>query len=107
MSSITLRLKEGGEGVVNELDADFTAFFRAEYPALVRSLYLVLHDREQARDIAQDAFVQLFARWRRISYYERPEAWVRQVAIRMAVRASRRERRRSAPGARARLRDVP
>jgi RNA polymerase sigma-70 factor (sigma-E family) len=75
-------------------DAEFAAFFQAEYPALIRSMYLIVRDREQARDIAQDAFVQLFSRWRRISRYERPDAWVRRVAIRMAVRASRRERLR-------------
>lgn len=75
-------------------DAEFAGFFQAEYPALIRSIYLIVRDREQARDIAQDAFVQLFSRWRRISRYERPDAWVRRVAIRMAVRASRRERLR-------------
>jgi|SRR3990172_5115206 len=75
-------------------DAEFAGFFQAEYPALVRSIYLIVRDPEQARDIAQDAFVQLFSRWRRISRYERPDAWVRRVAIRMAVRASRRERLR-------------
>jgi RNA polymerase sigma-70 factor (ECF subfamily) len=80
---------------VAERDTEFTAFFRAEYPAVVGTLFLVLHDREQARDVAQDAFIQLFARWSRISHYERPEAWVRRVGIRMAVRAARRERRRS------------
>jgi RNA polymerase sigma-70 factor, ECF subfamily len=36
----------------------------------------------------------LFSRWRRISHHERPDAWVRRVAIRMAVRALRRERLR-------------
>ena len=75
-------------------DAEFAGFFEAEYPALIRSMYLIVRDREQARDIAQDAFVQLFSRWRRISRYERPDAWVRRVAIRMAVRAARRERLR-------------
>ena len=94
MTSITMRAREGVGIVVSEGDAEFTAFFRSEYPALVRTLFLVVHDRELARDIAQDAFVQLFARWRRISRYERPEAWVRRVGIRMAVRASKRERRR-------------
>lgn len=72
----------------------FDSFFRTEYPALVRSMHLIVHDREQARDIAQEAFVQLFVRWRRISHYERPDAWVRRVAIRIAVRAIRRERLR-------------
>jgi RNA polymerase sigma-70 factor (ECF subfamily) len=76
------------------LDADFDGFFQAEYPAVIRSTYLIVRDREQARDIAQDAFVQLFSRWRRISRYERPDAWVRRVALRMAVRAVRRERLR-------------
>jgi len=75
-------------------DSDFVGLFEAEYPALVRSMYLIVHDREQARDIAQDAFVQLFTRWRRISKYDRPDAWVRRVAIRMAVRQIRRDRLR-------------
>jgi DNA-directed RNA polymerase specialized sigma24 family protein len=75
-------------------DAEFVGLFESEYPALVRSMYLIVHDREQARDIAQEAFVQLFTRWRRISKYDRPDAWVRRVAIRMAVRAIRRERLR-------------
>jgi RNA polymerase sigma-70 factor (ECF subfamily) len=72
-------------------DAGFIGLFQVEYPAVVRSIYLIVHDREQARDIAQEAFVQLFTRWRRVSHYDRPDAWVRRVAIRMAVRAIRRE----------------
>jgi len=92
MGSITIRATEGIERAVSERDEGFTTFFRCEYPSLVRTLYLIVHDRELARDLAQDAFVQLFARWRRISHYERPEAWVRRVGIRMAVRAASRER---------------
>jgi RNA polymerase sigma-70 factor (ECF subfamily) len=78
-----------------EPDGEFVRFFRAEYPEVIRSVYLIVHDREQARDIAQDAFAELFSRWRRITRYDRPDAWIRRVAIRMAVRALRRERRRS------------
>lgn len=94
MSSITMPLRAGAGESETGVDADFVGLFQAEYPALVRSMYLIVHDREQARDIAQDAFVQLFTRWRRISKYERPDAWVRRVAIRMAVRQIRRERLR-------------
>lgn len=94
MASITIRALKGTGGAVSERDAGFTAFFLTEYPNLVRTLFLVTRDREHARDIAQEAFVQLYARWVRISHYERPEAWVRRVGIRMAVRASRRERAR-------------
>ena len=94
MGSITIRATKGIAAAVSDRDAGFTTFFRTEYPGVVRTVFLVTHDREQARDLAQDAFVQLFARWRRISNYDRPEAWVRRVAIRMAVRAVARERAR-------------
>jgi RNA polymerase sigma-70 factor (ECF subfamily) len=86
--------EERAEAAEAGRDAAFVGLFEADYTALVRSLYLIVYDRELARDIAQDAFVQLFARWQRVSRYERPEAWVRRVAIRMAVRAVKRERAR-------------
>jgi RNA polymerase sigma factor (sigma-70 family) len=95
MNSITARLDRRGAKAVNDPDDGFTAFFRTEYPALVRTLFLVVRERELARDIAQDAFVHLYPRWRRVSRYDRPDAWVRRVAVRMAVRASRRELSRS------------
>jgi RNA polymerase sigma-70 factor (ECF subfamily) len=53
---------------------------------------LVLHDRDAAEDVAQDAFTQLHLNWARVSGYERPDAWVRRVAIRLAVRVVRRHR---------------
>ena len=86
--------EERAEAAEAGQDAAFVGLFQADYSALVRSLYLIVYDRELARDIAQDAFVQLFARWRQISRYDRPDAWVRRVAIRMAVRAAKRERQR-------------
>jgi RNA polymerase sigma factor (sigma-70 family) len=79
---------------VSDSDIEFTWLFRTEYEAVVRTVYLILHDRERARDITQDAFTELLMRWKKISRYERPEAWVRRVAIRMAIRFLNRERRR-------------
>jgi RNA polymerase sigma-70 factor (sigma-E family) len=78
-----------------DVEADDSAFawlFRDEYPAIVRTAYLMLGDREAAEDVAQEAFVRLYARWRRVSRYERPGAWVRRVAIRLASRARGRPR---------------
>lgn len=72
--------------------SDYAAFFRAEFAAVTRTAYLVLHDRDAAEDVAQDAFTQLHVNWTKIAAYERPDAWVRRVAIRMAVRAVRRHR---------------
>ena len=46
----------------------------------------------RAEEVTQDAFVRLYERWRGVAAIEYPEAWVRQVAIRAAVRRARRER---------------
>lgn len=77
-----------------EVDPDYTWFFREEFPAVVRTVALVLHDVSRAEEIAQEAFIELLARWKRISRYDRPDAWVRRVAVRLAVRTLRRDRLR-------------
>ena len=76
-------------------ESDFTAFFRAEYARTARTVCLVLHDQARAEEITQDAFVQLLRCWEKVSGYEQPAAWVRRVAIRMAVRSAKRETMRS------------
>jgi RNA polymerase sigma factor (sigma-70 family) len=72
-------------------DEAFTWFFRAEFPRVVRTVTLVLQDRDKARDVAQEAFVQLLTHWDKVSRYDRPDAWVRRVAIRLAVRGRQRD----------------
>jgi RNA polymerase sigma-70 factor, ECF subfamily len=69
---------------------DVHGLFVAEYPALVRTLALIVRDRAAAEDLAQDAFVQLLRHWGKVSRYDSPGAWVRRVAIRMAVREEHR-----------------
>ena len=76
------------------LDDDYAWFYRTEYPTVSRTVFFVVHDRAKAEDITQEAFVRLLERWRRVSRYERPDAWVRRVAIRLAVRTTQRERLR-------------
>lgn len=67
-------------------------FFRSEYPQVVRTAYLVLQEKEGARDVAQEAFIQLLRHWEKVSRYDKPEAWVRRVAIRLAVKSARKQR---------------
>ena len=81
--------------VIDE-DTGYSRFFRDQYPRVVRTIHLIVHDQARAEDIAQDAFLGLLKDWPRISGYERPEAWVRRIAIRMAVRGLRRDRSFSA-----------
>jgi RNA polymerase sigma-70 factor (ECF subfamily) len=71
---------------------EYTAFFRLEFGPVLRTIELMLRDHGRAEEIAQDAFVQALVRWPKISRYERPDAWVRRVAIRLTLRAIRRER---------------
>lgn len=72
----------------------FTWFFTAEYPQVVRLLVAVVHDTAAAEDLAQDAFVRLHRSWEKVSRYDRPEAWVRRVALNLAFSWRRREGRR-------------
>jgi RNA polymerase sigma-70 factor (ECF subfamily) len=72
-------------------DAGYTTFFRDQFPRVVRTVYLMLRDQARAEDVAQDAFVRLYRDWDRIAGYERPDAWVRRVAIRLAMRGRRRD----------------
>ena len=68
---------------------DFDEVFAVEFARVARTVYLICRDKNLAEDIAQDAFVELYRRWQRISRYDRPGAWVRRVAIRMTVRSLR------------------
>jgi RNA polymerase sigma-70 factor (ECF subfamily) len=80
---------------VSQEELEYAWFFRTEFPSVLRTVYLILRDRGRAEDIAQDAFTQLYTHWRKVSRYERPDAWVRRIAIRMAVRQQRRDRLRT------------
>jgi RNA polymerase sigma factor (sigma-70 family) len=70
----------------------FAAFYRVEFPRLVRTLTLITRNEELAKEAAQDAFIKTYAKWARVSRYDRPDRWVRKVAVRLAIRSSKRER---------------
>jgi len=73
---------------------DFDTFFTTHYGPMVRTLTLIGGDREAAADSVQDAFVRAHARWRRVSRYDAPAAWVRKVAINRLRDMKRSETRR-------------
>ena len=75
---------------------DFEDLFAEEYPRVVRTVFFVVQDEGRAEEVTQDAFVQLLRHWSKVRDYDRPGAWVRRVAIRLAVRTARRERRQAA-----------
>ena len=71
--------------------AAFEMFFSREYQPVVRAMFVMTGDRAGAEDLAQEAFARCFHRWARVSAYERPDAWVRRVAINLAIGARRRK----------------
>lgn len=74
---------------------EYDLLFSVEFPNVMRTVYLILHDADRAEDVTQDAFVQLLRHWKKVSQYDRPGAWVRRVAIRLAMGVLHRERLRS------------
>ena len=55
----------------------------------MRSAALVVGDQEVARELARTTFVKALLHWRRVRTYEYPQAWVRKVVFRMALRSKR------------------
>lgn len=74
---------------------DFAALVEREYVALVRVAVIIVGDEGIAEEVVQEAFARAFARWRRISHYERPGAWVRLVTVRLSLRAAAQRKRDS------------
>ena len=75
----------------DDADAAFDALFRHEFGPITRTAYLIVGDWEVAREIAQDAFVQVLRHWKKVQLLESPGGWTRRVAIRDAVRTRRRD----------------
>jgi RNA polymerase sigma-70 factor (ECF subfamily) len=73
--------------------ADFEAFYAANYRRVVVHLLGVTGNLHDAEDVAQEAFARAASRWRHVSDFQMPEAWVRRVAFNLSISASRRSRR--------------
>jgi RNA polymerase sigma-70 factor (ECF subfamily) len=71
---------------------DFDEFYAAHYADLVVQVYAYFGDRQEAQDVVQEAFCRALARWRRLSTYDDPVAWVRRVAWNLATSRWRRAR---------------
>jgi RNA polymerase sigma factor (sigma-70 family) len=75
----------------------FEEFFEAERRRLVRALFLLTGNAEEAEEIQQDAFLALWERWDRVAAMDDPTGYLYRTALnrhrslrRRAVRAARR-----------------
>ncbi|WP_128377625.1 SigE family RNA polymerase sigma factor [Streptomyces cavernae] len=72
---------------------EFDAFYTAAFPRLTGQLYALTGDHTEAQDVVQEAFVRAWDRRRTFMADGAPEAWIRTVAMRLAVSRWRRARR--------------
>ncbi|MGC5287523.1 RNA polymerase sigma factor [Micromonospora sp. DT231] len=70
--------------------AAFERFFQTCYGRISAQVHAYLGDRAEAEDISQEAFLRAWQRWRVISSYDDPVAWVRRVAWNLATNRLRR-----------------
>ncbi|GAA2554643.1 SigE family RNA polymerase sigma factor [Winogradskya consettensis] len=68
---------------------DFDAFYATSSRRVLAHVTMMVGSRADAEDSVAEAYLRAWNRWHRISRFDNPEAWVRQVAYRHAVSAWR------------------
>jgi len=86
---------------------DFDELYQARYGDIVAMLHALVGDLTEAQDLAQEAFCRAWQRWRTVSEYDEPLAWIRRVAMNLATSRWRRLRVAKAHLRRERPADVP
>jgi RNA polymerase sigma-70 factor (ECF subfamily) len=75
-------------------DDAFAALYATSFSRLARELGRIVG--ADAEDVAQEALLVAQRRWSEVAMLDRPEAWVRRVALRLAARRGQRDRSRVA-----------
>ncbi|HEY8018983.1 MAG TPA: sigma factor, partial [Actinomycetota bacterium] len=85
------------ETVVTAAPAAFEDFFEAERARLLRALYLLTGNAQEAEEVLQDSFMAVWERWDRVSTMDDPTGYLFRTAlnrhrsgVRRATRAARR-----------------
>ena len=65
----------------SEVGATFEDFFDLEHERLLRALYLVVGERQEAEDLAQEAFVKVLERWEVVRWMESPTGYLYRTAM--------------------------
>ncbi|MBB5872685.1 RNA polymerase sigma-70 factor (sigma-E family) [Allocatelliglobosispora scoriae] len=86
---IKLRSSDPTDAGLWDADEAVTELFRAHYPALVRLALLLCGDASRAEELAQDAYVQLHARWKHLRDADKALAYLRQSVVNRSRSAHR------------------
>ena len=82
--------------VADELEREFEARLIESSTLAFRVAYSVLRQREDAEDVAQEAFVRAHRSFRQLRDRERFRAWLVRMTWRLAINHQRSDRRRAA-----------
>jgi RNA polymerase sigma-70 factor (ECF subfamily) len=82
--------------VDRELDREFETRLVESSTLAFRVAYGVLRHRQEAEDVAQEAFVKAYARFHELRDRDRFRAWLVRITWRLAIDRQRSERRRQA-----------
>jgi RNA polymerase sigma-70 factor (ECF subfamily) len=85
---VALDLMGGSAVVTTAATVEFEAFFLAEYAGVARYCWSLVRQREQAEDLAQEAFSLVLGKWRSI---QDPRGYVYKVATNLVRRSWRRQ----------------
>jgi RNA polymerase sigma-70 factor (ECF subfamily) len=90
----TLGARAGPETpvAVHDEPPTFDDVYAAHFGDLTVQLYAYFGDRQEAQDVVQEAFCRAYSRWKAVSRYDDPVAWIRRVAWNLAVSRWRRTR---------------
>jgi RNA polymerase sigma-70 factor (ECF subfamily) len=68
-----------------ETTRDFEDFYRQEYRNMVGLAFVLTGNRWSAEDTAQDALTAAFRKWKVLSTFDSPGAWLRRVTCNRSV----------------------
>jgi RNA polymerase sigma-70 factor, ECF subfamily len=91
------------EKTVVSTPTEFDVFYRSEFASLAMVAGTVAANRSAGEDIAQEALANANQRWAKVVVLDKPGAWVRRVAINLAIG----RKRRTVPEAKALLKLGP
>ena len=76
-----------------ETDRELVALFERRYSPMLRLAAIITQDPPSAEDLVNESFVRLVQHWPKVRSYDAPEAWLRRIVIRDAVKARSRRAR--------------
>lgn len=96
MHELVDRLPGGIVSLDRDLEQEFEARLAESSTLAFRVAYSVLRQREDAEDVAQDAFAKAYRSFRQLRDRERFRAWLVRLTWRLALDRRRNDRRREA-----------